>query len=214
LKGSSVAATFTVRLNVSGHRIEKVRLHWGLWGGEARQDAPSYGVDIEVPAVIELLELIANGTIAVEEARDNLNHMATVIIERMDREHDELIEAMEKPLPRSAPKQERFDDRWVYAISTDENPDLIKIGVAKDIAQRVRSLQVGSATMLELRWSSRGGYPLERYLHDHFQEGRTHSEWFDFQGVPDPVGEIDVVARHFLSRHNDAQRAETTPSVH
>ncbi|MCL6298707.1 GIY-YIG nuclease family protein [Streptomyces kronopolitis] len=204
-----MAQSFTVQLNVGGHRIENVSLNWGLMGSEARQDAPSYGTDIEVPAVVELLDLIASGAIAAEEARDNLNRLATVINERMDREYDELIEAMERP--RSARKQERFDDRWVYAISTDENPDSIKIGVAKDIAQRVKSLQVGSATRLELRWSARGGYPLERYLHNQFEEVCTHSEWFDFRGVSDAVAEIDMTAREFLRRYNDAQRAETAP---
>lgn len=209
-----MAQSFTVRLNVGGHRIEDVHLHWGLRGGEARQDTPSYGTDIEVPAVIELLDLIASGTIAVEEARDSLHRVATVINERMDSEYNELVEAMEQPWPRSAGKQEQlFDGRWVYAISTDENPKVIKIGVATDIAQRMKSLQVGSATRLELRWSARGGYPLERHLHDHFQERRTHGEWFNFRGLPNPFEEIDVAARHFLTRYDEAQRAENTPSV-
>ncbi|GAB7032116.1 hypothetical protein JCM4914_35770 [Streptomyces platensis subsp. malvinus] len=188
-------------------------MHWGLWPGNARQEAPSYGTDIEVPAVVELLDLVASGTIAAADARDYLNRIATVINERKDREHDELMEAMERPWPRSVRKQEQFDERWVYAISTDENPELIKIGVAKDIAQRMKSLQVGSATRLELRWSARGGYPLERHLHDRFQEERSHSEWFDLRGVPDPVVEIDVAARHFLRRYSDTQGAETTSPV-
>lgn len=209
-----MAQSFTVRLHVGGHRIEKVRLHWGLWAGDARQDAPSYGTDIEVPAVIELLDLIASGTIAAGDVRDYLNHIATAINERKDREHAELEKAMEQSSPRPAPKRKHFDERWVYAISTDENPDFIKIGVATDIAKRVKSLQLGSATTLELRWSVRGGYPLERHLHAQFDENRTHSEWFDFQDITDPVGEIDVAARHFLRRYSDAQRAEATPSVH
>ncbi|MFI0709998.1 GIY-YIG nuclease family protein [Streptomyces inhibens] len=206
-----MAQSFTAQLNVGGHRIENVSLNWGLMGSDARQDAPSYGTDIEVPAVVELLDLIASGAIAAEEARDYLSRLATVINERMDREYDELIEAMEQPSPPSARKQERFDDRWVYAISTDDNPDSIKIGVAKDIAQRVKSLQVGSATRLELRWSARGGYPLERHLHNHFAKLCTHGEWFDFQGVSDAVAEIDTTARHFLRRYNDARRTDATP---
>ncbi|REK87574.1 helicase [Streptomyces inhibens] len=206
-----MAQSFTVHLNMGGHRIENVSLNWGLGGSGARRDAPSYGTDIEVPAVVEILDLIASGEISAEDARDNLKRLASVIKERMDREYDELIEAMEQPSPRSAPKQERFDDRWVYAISTDDNPDAIKIGVAKDIAQRVKSLQVGSANRLELRWSARGGYPLERHLHNHFEKVCTHGEWFNFQGVTDAVAEIDMTARHFLRRYNDAQRTETSP---
>ena len=204
-----MAQSFTIRLNVGGHYIENVHLHWGLRAGEARQGVPSYGTDIEIPAVIELLDLIASGKITAERARKNLDHAATVIKERMDREFDEMIEAMEKPSPRSAPKRERFDNRWVYAISTDENPDLIKIGFAANIPQRVKTFQAGSPNRLHIRWSSRGGHPLERNLHDRFQERRTHGEWFNFQGVPNPAGKIDAAARKFLIRYIDTRRTNS-----
>ena len=143
-----------------------------------------------------------------KKPENKLNRLATVINEQMDREYDELIEAIERPLPHSARQQERLDDRWVYAISTEDNRDSIKIGVANNISQRVKSLQAGSATKLKLRWSAHGGYPLERHLHDQFEQLRIHGEWFNFQGVSDPVGEIDVAARHFLRRYDDAQGSE------
>ncbi|MEW2317626.1 GIY-YIG nuclease family protein [Streptomyces bauhiniae] len=62
----------------------------------------------------------------------------------------------------------------MYAISSGGTPESFKIGVAKDIPLRIKSLQSGSASTLELRWSSRGGFPLERYLHEQFNARRTH----------------------------------------
>ncbi|MFD7488693.1 GIY-YIG nuclease family protein [Streptomyces mirabilis] len=203
-----MAQSFTVHLDFGSHRIENVALQWGVGlGGHTRRDAPSSGTDIEVPAVVELLDLITAGAITAEQARDKLNRLTVAINERMDREYEEMIELMEQPLPRSAREEIRFDDRWVYAVSTDAIPDSIKIGVAKDIARRIKSLQSGSATTLELRWSARGGFPLERYLHEQFDTRRTHGEWFDFQGLPDPVQEINEAAHVFLQRY--AERGST-----
>ncbi|GHE56224.1 hypothetical protein GCM10018785_26890 [Streptomyces longispororuber] len=197
-----MAQSFTVQLDFGSHRIEDVTLHWGLGrSADARRDASSRGTDIEVPAVVELLDLVAAGALTAEQARDKLNRLATAINERMDRNYEEMIEAMEQFGSRAVHEEIRFDDRWVYAISTDSIPNSIKIGVAKDIAQRMKSLQIGSATTLKLRWSARGGFPLERYLHEHFNSVRTHSEWFDFQGCPDPAKKIDEVARAFLQRY-------------
>jgi hypothetical protein len=192
-------------LDFGSHRIEHVALQWGVGlGGDTRRDAPSWGTDIEVPAVVELLDLIAAGAITAEQARDKLNRLTTAINERKDREWEEMTELMEQPLPRAVRKEIRFDDRWVYAISTDDTPHSIKIGVTKEIAQRMKSLQIGSATTLKLRWSARGGYPLERYLHDHFDARRTHGEWFDFQSCPDPVQEINEAAQTFLQQYAQA----------
>jgi hypothetical protein len=204
-----VAQSFTAHLDFGNHRIENVAVHWGLGlGGDTRRDAPSSGTDIEVPAVVELLDLITAGAITAEQARDKLNRLTVAIKERMDREHEEMIELMEEPLHRSAREEIRFDDRWVYAVSTDDIPDAIKIGVSRDIARRIKSLQAGSATTLELRWSARGGFPLERYLHEQFDARRTHGEWFDFRGRPDPVQEINEAAHVFLQRY--AERESTT----
>ncbi|MDJ0461913.1 GIY-YIG nuclease family protein [Streptomyces sp. H27-C3] len=199
-----MAQSFTVQLAFGSHRIENVTLQWGLMrGDDRRRDAPSWGTDIEVPAVVEILDLIAAGAITAEQARDKLNRLTVAINERMDREYEEMIELMEQPMPRAVREKVPFDDRWVYVISTDDAPESIKIGVARDIAQRVKSLQAGSAATLELRWTARGGFPLERYLHEQFDAKRTHGEWFDFQGRPDPVQEIDEAAHAFLQRYAD-----------
>jgi hypothetical protein len=186
-------------LPAGSHRIENVKMQWGVGlGGDPRRSAPGSGTDIEVPAVVALLDLIAAGAITAEEARDKLNRLTAAIEERMDREWEELAGLMDQPSPRAARQKIRFDDRWVYAISADATPGSIKIGVAKDITQRMKSLQIGSATTLELRWSARGGFPLERHLHERFDPRRTHGEWFDFRDHPDPVREIDEAAHAFL----------------
>lgn len=138
-----------------------------------------------------------------------LDRLTAAINERMDREYEEVIELMEQPTPRQVREKVRFDDRWVYAVSTDGIPGSIKIGVTGDIAQRIKSLQSGSATKLELLWSAHGGFPLERYLHQHFNGRRTHGEWFDFESCPDPVKEISEAAHAFLQQF--AEEESTNP---
>ncbi|KOT43720.1 helicase A859L [Streptomyces rimosus subsp. rimosus] len=210
LRGRLVAQSFTVHLAFGSHRIENVTLQWGVgMDGDTRRDAPSWGTDIEVPAVIELLDLITAGSVTAEQARDKLVRLAVAINERKNREYEEMIELMEQPTPRAVREESCFDDRWVYAVSPDGAPDSIKIGVAKDIAQRIKSLQSGSATTLELRWSARGGYPLERYLHEQFNVRRTHGEWFDFESCPDPVAEIDNAAHAFLRQYAEESLANS-----
>jgi Meiotically Up-regulated Gene 113 (MUG113) protein len=207
-----VGATFTVDLDVAGHPIHAVSLTWGLiQGSHIRQDAPSYGTDIEIPAVIELLDLVAVGAVTAAEARDSLNSLAAEINERMDREYEERRDRIER-LARvpEQPQEERLDSRWVYAISTEANPNVIKIGVATDIAKRMKSLQIGSAATLVLRWSAQGGYPLENYLHEAFCKKRTHGEWFDFGRVSDPAKKINEAARGFLRRFEAPTHASAT----
>ncbi len=199
-----MGATFTVDLNVAGHPIPAVSLAWGLIpASHPRQDAPSYGTEIEVPAVVELLNLVAAGAITAEEARDCLNGLAVEINERMDKEYEDRWHRVERltDVPEQ-PQEEPLDSRWVYAISTDENPKVVKIGVATNIAKRIKSLQIGSSTPLVLRWSAQGGYSLENHLHEAFRKQRTHGEWFDFRRVADPAKKINNAAQVFLSRFN------------
>ncbi|MGA4960266.1 GIY-YIG nuclease family protein [Streptomyces lavendulocolor] len=198
-----MGATFTVDLDVAGHPIRAVSVTWGLiQRSHIRQDAPSYGTDIEIPAVVELLDLVAAGAVSAEEARDALNDLAAEINERMDREYEERWDRVERARVRvpAQPQEERLDSRLVYAISTEDNPKVIKIGVATDIAKRMRSLQIGSAATLVLRWSAQGGYPLESHLHEAFRKKRMHGEWFDFRRVADPVKKISEAAQGFLRR--------------
>jgi hypothetical protein len=64
----------------------------------------------------------------------------------------------------------------------------------------MRSLQIGSAATLVLRWSAQGGYPLENHLHEAFRKNRTHGEWFDFRRAADPAKKINEAAQVFLRR--------------
>lgn len=200
-------SSFTMDLNVGGHRIEKVSMTWGLvQGGDARSEAPSYGTDIEVPAVIQLLDLIASGVTSVEEVRDGLNQIAASIIDEMHRENAHHLSFEEGPGRAPAPQPVQaapvLDRRWVYAVSSEADPKAIKIGVAQDIAKRLRNLQVGSPSPIVLRWSTRGGYPLERHLHETFGKKRISGEWFDFRRVADPVKAISDAAEPFLDAYS------------
>ncbi|MFW3477447.1 GIY-YIG nuclease family protein [Streptomyces microflavus] len=201
--------TFIIHMDVAGHRITDTSWNWGIIpDGQARSSDPSYGTGVEVPAVVELLDLVASGAVSAEEARDCLTRIATSINERMDREYARYLsfegdeESPAAPqVPAAAPA---LDKRWVYAVSSEADPKAIKIGVAGDIDRRVRSLQIGSASRIVLRWSEQGGYPLERHLHTAFGDLRISGEWFNFRKHGSPEEAIDAEARTFLRQLAEA----------
>lgn len=66
--------------------------------------------------------------------------------------------------------------QWVYFIQCTAGP--IKIGVAVDVEERLRTLQCGSPFELRLIARVPGGYDLEADLHRRLCEHRLHGEWF------------------------------------
>lgn len=197
-----MARTFLFSLDISGHRIRDITLNWGLRPvSDVRSNTPTYGTDIEVPAVIELLDLIASGIATAEEARDTLNDLAATINREQDHEYKRALETMDRAYAngqQSAQVSERQDDRWVYVVSSEDNPKVVKIGVAGNIERRIKNLQVGAPTQIILRWSARGGLPLESHLHETFRRRRMSGEWFDFRKVSNPTKAIEEAARVFL----------------
>ncbi|MFJ2202390.1 GIY-YIG nuclease family protein [Streptomyces violaceusniger] len=63
-----------------------------------------------------------------------------------------------------------------------------KIGLARNVPQRLRQIQRMCPVRLEVLWTTPGGRALERALHDHFEAKRSHGEWFVFGG--DPVSAV------------------------
>ncbi|MCU7213677.1 GIY-YIG nuclease family protein [Pseudomonas sp. VE 196-7] len=69
----------------------------------------------------------------------------------------------------------------VYFIGEDENGcSPIKIGVAKNIAERKRNLQTGNPLVLKLLgWIEvANSFELERQFHQHFKSAHARGEWF------------------------------------
>ncbi len=58
--------------------------------------------------------------------------------------------------------------------------DAVKIGMAKSVASRLRSLQTGCAQPLSLIREVDGGASVERWLHGQFRHLRMVGEWFRF----------------------------------
>lgn len=193
--------TFRTTLVIAGHPIRDIAVTWGLQPVSCvRETAPTYGADIEVAAVVELLDLIASGVITAEEVADSLTDLAAAA--KQEEGHEREYERMElgKDAPSGQPEvQPRADSRWVYVVSGEDTPKVVKIGVTGNIEKRIKSLQTSSASQVTLRWSARGGLPLESYLHEKFSRRRLSGEWFDFRRTPDPVKVISEAAQVFLA---------------
>lgn len=193
--------TFSFSLDISGHHVRDISLTWGLRPvSDIREQAATYGTDIEVPAVIELLDLIVSGVASAEEVRDLLGQVATQINEEQDREYEDRQQAQERSYAKGRPVPAvRPDSRWVYAMSSEDEPNVIKIGVARNVRSRMKGIQTGSAFPIALLWSTRGGKPLEDHLHETFRRRRLTGEWFDFRRVSNPVKLISDAASAFLA---------------
>lgn len=192
--------TFSFSLEISGHHIRDISLNWGLRPiSEVREGSPTYGTDIEVPAVIELLDLVVAGVASAQEVRDVLSQVATEVNEEQDRDYERRLEEQEQMHPQQQPvRPPKPDTRWVYAVSSENEPKIMKIGVAGNVKNRIKGIQTGSASLILLRWSTRGGRPLEDHLHEKFRRRRLTGEWFDFRRVADPVKLISEAASVFL----------------
>lgn len=210
-----MAEVFVVNLKMTGTAIRDISLTTGLrLGSEARLDARGHHMAIDVPAVMDILECISSGAITADDVRKSLGRCVTLIDERLDRQYEELVRLMETPTPRRE-KVRKVDRRPVYAISSEREPKIIKIGVARDVAARLKELQTASSSRLVVRWTtsdrvhrwtengivigSDRGVPLEEGLHEVFSERRMSGEWFDFRDIEDPVAMIRSACADVLS---------------
>ncbi|MFD8724994.1 GIY-YIG nuclease family protein [Streptomyces sp. NPDC059629] len=94
--------------------------------------------------------------------------------------------------------QQHCDDRSVYALSSQADPETVKIGVSQDVGARRKSLQSGSGPPLVVRWTSSGGGWLEDRLHGRFAARALGREWFDFRDTADPVQMIAQAVQELL----------------
>jgi Meiotically up-regulated gene 113 len=80
-----------------------------------------------------------------------------------------------------------MEKQYVYAV---QGGDLVKLGISKNPANRLKDFQPSSPVELRIIATARGNWRTERWLHKHFEARRAHNEWFAI--TPDEV--IDVFA--------------------
>lgn len=74
----------------------------------------------------------------------------------------------------------------IYFIGSEFGP--IKIGISRDVARRLVTLQCGSPIPLRVLAVTNGGRDAEREYHQRFADFRLHSEWFS--PAPEILAEI------------------------
>jgi hypothetical protein len=82
----------------------------------------------------------------------------------------------------------------VYFVRPEERPELVKIGRATNLFQRLSSLQTGSASRLVLIATAPSG-DLEKHYHALFAASRVRHEWFKLKdsAVADAPGVSPVL---------------------
>jgi len=76
--------------------------------------------------------------------------------------------------------QDNRNRQFVYVIG-DPVKNLVKIGVAQDVNKRLKQLQTGNSTELEVLWVScvcSNAYKVESIAHKKFEEHKILNEWF------------------------------------
>lgn len=193
-------AVFTTDFSVAGHEFRDVslsvitpRIRWG----EASR--PASRTEIDVLVVMEILELIDRGVMSAVAVRGMLDGLVEGLKSEAEREDEQGVDVVDEPVPPMTPaEQVRSDSRLVYAVSSEAEPRIVKIGVSQDVQARRKTLQSGSGSPLVIRWTSKGGGYLEGRLHDRFRSRALGREWFDFRNVTDPVRRIAAAARTVL----------------
>jgi len=77
--------------------------------------------------------------------------------------------------------QDNRDRQYIYVIKNPEN-DRVKIGVSNNVEKRLKTLETGAGTKLDLVYQSiicSNAFDIENTVHKHFQEYRVFGEWFE-----------------------------------
>ncbi|EMF56409.1 MULTISPECIES: GIY-YIG nuclease family protein [Streptomyces] len=194
-------ARFSVDFSFNDHWLREVSLTVTVAHrrGRAPQAKPEPRTEIDMLAVMEMLELIDRGAVSAGEVRGVLEETVGELREEFERGEELYDQDLGGLVQRDAPPgQEDRDDRLVYAVSSQVDPKAVKIGVSKDVPVRRKTLQSGSGSPLVVRWTSCGGGWLEERLHERFAVRALGGEWFDFRDVEDPVQMIERAARKLL----------------
>jgi hypothetical protein len=100
----------------------------------------------------------------------------------------EAIDGMDLDIPDT-------DALYVYAIR-EVDGGRIKIGISKDPERRLKQLQTGSSSELELvaMREATGGFADEKEIHRLNESVRIHGEWFESNAsLNGPMGEMKLV---------------------
>lgn len=105
---------------------------------------------------------------------------------------DEMVKDGRMPKPFTIDTLERWD---IYDLQGLEIEDVgsgciyvvtfaqfVKIGWSRNVAKRIRELQIGLPLELTLRAEIPGDAAIEKQLHCRFQAQRTRGEWFLLEG--------------------------------
>ncbi|MGW7617379.1 GIY-YIG nuclease family protein [Streptomyces antimycoticus] len=75
--------------------------------------------------------------------------------------------------------------RTVLYVVGQPGTSMVKIGITKNLRNRLKGLQTGSPVPLAVLWWHPGSLDLEEAVHREFDDCRASGEWFDF-GVEEP----------------------------
>jgi hypothetical protein len=135
------------------------------------------GEDAPIRLVTAVKLMFPNGEMTERELRSE--------IERGNLEYERIgsrifvtknyIKRMQTRMQKRIPMRTDVADGWIYVVGFD---NYLKIGFAKNVGKRLRTLQVGAPKALDVLLSVRGNMDHERFMHKRFAAHRLNGEWF------------------------------------
>ncbi|MER8103883.1 hypothetical protein [Kitasatospora sp. NPDC094016] len=89
----------SANLPIGSQRVENVQFTWGVHYNPARRGQVGWGISVELPAVIEMVHLVAQRSVSVEELQGQLLRLA----EQIRNAYDEPMPGMDDEPVNSAP---------------------------------------------------------------------------------------------------------------
>lgn len=93
-------------------------------------------------------------------------------------------------------------ETFVYVIASDQSPNQVKIGMSRDPSRRVKQLQTGHATLLQVfhkqAFPAKNTRMIEQIIHKNLGHLKLKGEWFSLT-VEEAIAEVEFA----LIRYGD-----------
>lgn len=155
---------------------------------------------------------IANRSQCLPEDYDLVSDLVEFGFANVNRSRSRSVEILGSDAPHPSTPT-RMRTYFVRARDTD----MIKIGRAADVKQRISDLQVACPYPLDLLVSVVGDF--EKHAHKRFKTSRLHGEWFSLSGVIATIRSTYTPPHDFRCYDDkldaiETNNAETSPTFH
>lgn len=128
--------------------------------------------------------LIKKGVITIDIAKNNGQSYRSIFRNYTGTTPEKFLRKLEKKKINYSYKIKSEKPKlpgWIYYIGNLKH-GYVKIGYSKNPIKRIGSIQTGCPFKLEIIYTERGSFEIEKAYQDGFKEYCTYGEWFKIEG--------------------------------